>query len=524
MMRLLRGTNSIEDSRTYLQTRLAVLWKVMFWAFVILVSCQWVLYELVYPEIRPKHQTAIYVLASVGLAVMAFIWRGLLVRRTLSINALFVIDLVYGTASGLVLGAVACLAFDFPPSHYTCLIYASFGVFTRAILLPSSARWTAITAIATFFPMVVAAAALAKFGDVVAPGPVFFVGALVLSGVAVLLASTGSRVINALNQKVSAAKQVGQYTLERKIGQGGMGAVYLARHILLRRPTAVKLLLPERVGLDNLERFEREVQAMSQLTHPNTVAVYDYGRSPEGIFYYAMEYLGGGVDLEHLVRDHGSQPAGRVAAILVQVCGALQEAHEAKLIHRDVTPRNIILCERGGMPDVAKVVDYGLVKEITADGSDSTQIILGTPAYIAPEAVTDPKSITPAADIYALGAVGYFLLTGHRVFEGKTAIDVCIQKVTKLPKPPSEVATQYVPPTFEAILMRCLQREPTARFGSAAEMAAALKALPPLHDWSEEEAKRWWRDFREVNDTSTAIAPSPMTITVDLGTRGIDVT
>src|SRR4029079_7147621 len=153
-------------------------------------------------------------------------------------------------------------------------------------------------------------------------------------------------------------QQLGSYKLGRKIGEGGHGAVYLAHHIMLRRPTAVKLLLPDRVGADNLERFEREVQHMSQLTHPNTVAVYDYGRSPEGHFYYAMEYLGGGIDLEHLVRNHGPQPNGRVAQILAQVCGALSEEHDNQIIHRDIEPANIIVCERGGMSDIAKVVDY----------------------------------------------------------------------------------------------------------------------------------------------------------------------
>jgi serine/threonine-protein kinase len=312
--------------------------------------------------------------------------------------------------------------------------------------------------------------------------------------------------------------QLGQYTLDRKIGEGGNGAVYRARHALLRRPTAVKLLLPDKVGAENLDRFEREVQHMSQLTHPNTVAVFDYGRSPDGVLYYAMEYLGG-VDLENLVRLHGPQPSSRVIDILVQVCGALQEAHEAGIIHRDIKPANIILCERGGVADVAKVVDFGLVKEITRDTSASAQIILGTPAYVAPEAVTDPASIGPAADLYALGAVGYFLLTGRRVFEGKTAVELCIQHVTQPPRRPTEVAKILLPKELEDLILRCLAKNPGDRFESASQLAEALEAIPRAPDWDRADARRWWREFRARQEVPPSAAAPTLTITVDLGDR-----
>ena len=298
-----------------------------------------------------------------------------------------------------------------------------------------------------------------------------------------------------------------------------MGAVYHAHHALLRRPTAVKLMLPH-LGADALDRFEREVQAMSQLTHPNTVAVFDYGRNPDGALYYAMEYLGG-TNLEDLVRDFGPQPANRVVDILVQVCGALQEAHERKLIHRDIKPPNILLCERGGIPDVAKVVDFGLVKEVTADTSQSTQVIIGTPHYIAPEVVTDPTTITAAVDLYALGAVGYFLLTGRRVFEGaKTSVEVLVQHRTQTPQRPSQVASVHVPVELEDILMRCLAKRPQDRFASAAELAAALEQVPRTAGWDRAEARRWWRDFNARVSTVTVSSDAPtMTITVDLGDR-----
>jgi serine/threonine-protein kinase len=519
-MRMLAGATSEEEARAYFQTRLTVLWKFMFWAYLILVASQWVLYELVYPEIRPIHQGAIYVIGTGSLAAIAVIWRGVLLRRTLTAGQLYALDLFFASGCGTALAAVALLAYEFTPAHYTCFMYASFSVSTRAIVVPSSGRWTVLTATSTLVPMVCAALLLALYATVGAPGPVFFVGATLLSGVAVLLAATGSRLIYGLRRQVSAAMQVGQYTLDCKIGEGAMGAVYRAHHILLRRPTAVKLLLPDRVGVENLERFEREVQYMSQLTHPNTVAVFDYGRSPDGIFYYAMEYLGGGIDLEHLVRKHGPQPARRVVHILIQVCGALQEAHDHNIIHRDIKPANIILCERGGMPDVAKVVDFGLVKEITTDGGSSTQVILGTPAYIAPEAVTDPATIGAAADLYALGAVGYYLLTGRRVFDGKTAIDMCIQHVTATPLRPSAIDGIAVPPALEAILLRCLEKQPAARFASALEMATALRALPATGEWDEPAAYRWWTEFRRVERHLVEASRTPtMTITVDLGQR-----
>jgi len=314
--------------------------------------------------------------------------------------------------------------------------------------------------------------------------------------------------------------QLGKYTLGRRIGEGGMGAVYVAHHVLLRRETAIKLLLPEKVGADTLDRFEREVQHMSTLTHPNTVAVFDYGRS-DGTLYYAMEYLGGGINLGQLVKRDGPQPGGRVAQILVQVCGALQEAHDKGFIHRDVTPANIILCERGGMPDVVKVVDFGLVKEITSDAGQTSAMVLGTPGYIAPEQVTDPSTISPSADLYALGCVGYFLLTGRTVFVAKTAAHTIAQHISDAPKRPSEVVATHVDPGMEAIVMACLAKAPADRPASAKALAARLRALPDaaIADWTEADAHAWWAAFRAQGAHAAAVAELTRTITVDLQRR-----
>ncbi len=516
---LSRTGPSDDEGRGYLQTRMTLYSGLMFWSIVALLVFLTALYWI-YPAIKPRHNDVIFIGATIGLGVMAILWRGVLIRRAVSVRALYALDVVYAAGSGGSFGVSALLASDLRPAGYTVLIYAAFTVFMRAIVVPSSGRRTAVVSLLVFVPIWTAALLLAVETTQELPPPAFVVGALVLGVVPILLASVGSHTIYGLRREVSKAKRLGQYTLESKIGEGGNGEVYRAHHALLRRPTAIKLLLPDRVGADNLKRFEREVQHMSQLTHPNSVAVFDYGRTPDGVFYYAMEYLGG-IDLEHLVGQFGPQPSGRVVHILVQVCGALHEAHAARLIHRDIKPANIILCERGAVLDVAKVVDFGLVKEITRDTDASSQVVLGTPAYVAPEAVTDPDHITPAVDLYALGAVGYFLITGRPVFEGKTPEDVCIQHVTQPPRPPSALGIA-IAPALEAVLMTCLAKQPAQRHPSAAALAEALEALPPAGDWSKAEAVAWWDQFRRSQTTGSAASAAPtLTITVDIGARAV---
>ncbi len=505
-----------EEARAYLQTRLTVYAKAMFWSFVVLLAFLRTMYWA-YPSKEPQNGNYIFVGAAVGLAAMAFIWRVMLVRQQLSARTLFAIDMVFGVGIGTAFGASAYFSPDLRPAAWTSLIFACFTVFTRALVVPSSGWWTMIVSGCTFVPLTASAIGLVFIREQELPGPAFVGGDMLISAVVVLLATTGSRVIYELNRKVNDSKQLGQYTLGRQLGEGGMGVVYEAHHVLLRRPTAIKLLQPDRVGADNLDRFEREVHVMSQLTHPNTAAVYDYGRSPAGVFYYAMEYLGGGLTLATLVKRFGPLPSGRVANILVQVCGALQEAHEANLIHRDIKPANIILCQRGGMPDIAKVLDFGLVKN-TTDTTSSTQVILGTPGYVAPEHLLDPAAVGPSVDLYALGAVGYFLLTGRPVFDGKTSLEVVVKHVKETPRKPSELATLLIPEGLEALIMKCLAKTPGERPASAAVLAETLRALPASTDWTELEARRWWRDYRAIDDTTASTTPT-MTLPIDLGHR-----
>jgi serine/threonine-protein kinase len=502
-----------EDLRVDLQERLGIYSMVMFWSFVADLVMLSVMYYR-WPDIEPRNAEAIRNAGACGLVVLALIWRGVLARRPLSTTMLYRIDLFYSVAIGLFVGSGAYFAPELHAAAYAAVVLGYVVVFTRAMIVPSSWRRTAVTTAIFFTPSIAASVGVSKIQEI--PPEAVIGGEATFAVVGVLVSAYGSAIIYGLRRQVSQAMQLGSYMLGGMIGQGGMGAVYHARHVLLRRPTAVKLLRPERVGAEMIDRFEREVQLMSQLTHPNTVAIFDYGRNPDGVFYYAMEYLGG-IDLHQLVRVHGPQPPERVAHILVQVCGALQEAHDAGLVHRDIKPANIILCERGGVPDVAKVVDFGLVKEIKADSGLSTQVIMGTPHYIAPETLTDPDLVGPASDLYSLGAVGYYLLTGRMLFEGKTNVDICIQHSTKAPVPPSQYAS--VPAALEAALLRCLEKRPTDRWPSAAALADALAAIPDLA-WDREAAAAWWQKFRLPVAPFDAGSPTTTTITVDLGHRG----
>ncbi len=489
--RALFGTvQTEEETRAYLQERVALLFKLMFWSLFALIAFLAASYSLDRAN-APIHENTVYATAGLGLVPMAFIWRSLLVR-SLSIDALYRLDLVYSFFIGLAFGFAALVQSDLRPAAYLSVVYSTFTVFARTLIIPSTWRRTLATSTLTYVPMTAAAAALALTKKLDVPGLMGFIGYLLFSVAPVILATAGSWIIYGLRQKANAAQQLGSYKIDRKIGEGGMGTVYLAHHVLLRRPTAVKLVHGAGKTPDALERFEREVQHMSQLTHPNSVAVFDYGHSLDGTFYYAMEYLGGGIDLDDLVREHGPQPSGRVASILAQVCGALHEAHLAQLIHRDIKPANIILCERGGMPDVAKVLDYGLVKDITVDTGETGQVVLGTPGYVAPETLTDPSKIS-------------------------VAVDICIQHVTKPVTPPSQRVAHWIAPELEALIMRCLAKTPDERFASALELRTALLALPAPGDWDPAKARHWWNDYRAQSQKLSEATDVPTrTMQIDL--------
>jgi hypothetical protein len=290
------------------------------------------------------------------------------------------------------------------------------------------------------------------------------------------------------------AKELGQYTLDEKIGAGGMGVVYRGHHAMLRRPTAVKLLDPEKTTDATAARFEREVQITARLTHPNTIAIYDYGRTPEGIFYYAMEYLDG-IDLEKLVERHGPVNDSRVVHLLQQICASLNEAHGVGLIHRDIKPANMIVNVRGGVYDFVKLLDFGLVKALDAKKQaalTATGSFTGTPLYVSPEGIKTPDKTDARSDLYAVGAVCYFLLTGKVLYDATSVVEIFMHQVNTVPQRPSERAGRKVDPALEALIMRCLAKDPSDRPGSAKELGGALSACG-IDVWSQVDAEAWWR-------------------------------
>jgi serine/threonine-protein kinase len=277
-----------------------------------------------------------------------------------------------------------------------------------------------------------------------------------------------------------------------------MGTVYLAEHQLLKRPCAIKLIQTRRAGDPKvLARFEREVRTTARLSHPNTVEIYDYGRTDDGTFYYVMEYLRG-LSLADLVDRHGPLPPGRVIYLLRQACGALSEAHAAGLVHRDIKPANIFACRRGGLHDFAKLLDFGLVKTQDAVGSDAPElsregVVTGSPLYMSPEQASGERNPDRRADIYALGAVAYHLLTGRPPFEGRTAMQVMIAHARDPASPPSTIRPD-LPADLDAVVLRCLAKCPDDRFDTADELGQALAACADATSWDAEAARRWWTE------------------------------
>ncbi|OFZ90230.1 MAG: hypothetical protein A2W21_14775 [Betaproteobacteria bacterium RBG_16_66_20] len=301
-------------------------------------------------------------------------------------------------------------------------------------------------------------------------------GALVIAVAAALY--SGLSVLR-LRGELGGQRKLGAYRLERLIGEGGLANVYLARHDLLKRPCAVKLLKPARASDEMIARFEREVQLASQLSHPNVVEIYDYGRSTDGLFYYAMEYLDG-VNLGELVAREGAVPVPRAIRILHQVCTGLGAAHAAGLVHRDIKPENVMITPRGNEPDTVKILDFGMVKKVDTEHSrDLTRglRIFGTPLYMAPERLRNPSDVDARTDIYALGAVAFFMLSGRKVFESSDDLELTSRILNEEPPRVSQAAPQPIPVELDLLVQACLEKRREDRPQRIGDLIEALDAL-----------------------------------------------
>ncbi|MCI0704307.1 MAG: serine/threonine protein kinase [Planctomycetia bacterium] len=316
---------------------------------------------------------------------------------------------------------------------------------------------------------------------------------------AVIAVFSASRTIELQREAFDAKREIqelGAYTLKRKLGEGGMGEVWLAEHRLLKRPCAVKFIRAELAAESaTLARFEREVRAVTKLTHFNTVRIYDYGRADDGSFYYVMEYLDGPT-LDRLVRDRGPLAPGRAVYLLRQLCGALAEAHADGLIHRDLKPNNIIVATLGGQHDVSKLLDFGLVQDLGSVSSTDPRItragtVLGTPSYMCPEQAAGEPVADPRGDIYSLGAVAFFLLTGRPPFVA-TSVGKLLSAHLTQPAPFVTEVRADVPADLAAVVAKCLAKDPKERFASATELESALGACECAGDWSASVAAQWW--------------------------------
>jgi hypothetical protein len=350
------------------------------------------------------------------------------------------------------------------------------------------------------------------YGSLTAVRTIFFVlfGLLAAAALALVLFSRSLYFLRIRERRGEGeTDRLGQYSLEKKIGEGGLGEVWKASHVLLRRPTAVKRLHRDGTSEEEMRRFEREVTLASRLTSPHTIRIYDYGISPEGGFYYAMEYLEG-ADLERIVNRTGPLPEGRALAFMVQACASLQEAHAKGIIHRDIKPANLIVSAHGTELDFVVVTDFGLAKDLwvhEADDVTNPRFAVGTPRYLAPEALRKQGRVDELGDIYALGATAYFMLCGSQAVAGDSVLEIVQSVLLQTPVPPSERLERPISADVEAIIMQCLQKDPVDRVQGAGDLSRALQACASYGSWTEADAQAWWAEYGEQVKAPAQVAP-----------------
>jgi serine/threonine-protein kinase len=411
----------------------------------------------------------------------------------------------------------AALDFNAP---WVGLSWVAVWTLLFTVVVPSSPRRTVIATLASVssVPVVI--------GFVIANNTVrdvtfakFFFALVFPYLLVVGMAYVGARVIYALGKEVTRARELGGYRLVERLGAGGMGEVWRAKHYLLARPAAIKLVRPESLGASDAghhrllqERLGREAQATAMMRSPHTIELYDFGLTNDGTFYYVMELLDG-FDMETLVTRFGPIPAERAINLLIQVCHSLGEAHEAGLIHRDIKPANVYLCRYGREVDFVKVLDFGMVKSQRDDENAETKLtndhaICGTPAFMAPEQALGSALVDGRTDLYGVGCLAYWLITGQLVFKGRTAMEILMQHTQAMPVAPSARTELGVPPALDEIILACLAKNPDDRPASADTLAEALASVVTDSSWTTPRAQKWW-DLHHPSRTAMTAISSP---------------
>jgi serine/threonine-protein kinase len=490
----------------FVQARLALLGKTVFLlAFGFFAVINGLLIVGGGLRILPALVTQANVMHFLAASVMGVLW-GVGRARPWSLRTLGILD-----CGSLLLAGVALALMAAQPDEKQLmagLFALTVTMMARAVLIPSTATRTFCLSWMAAAPLLVVSFVFHHPALIPGFAPGFLkllisVNALLWLIIAVTLSTVTSRTIYGLRQQVKEASEIGQYTLEEKIGSGGMGEVWRARHRMLIRPAAVKLVSARELGSApsrdpelRLRRFEREARATAGLKSPHTVQLYDFGVTDDGTFYYVMELLDG-MDLNTLVERFGPVPAERAIHLMLQVCASLDDAHQNGLVHRDIKPANIVVSRVGTDWDFVKVLDFGLVKLESAQQSEESlrltadNSVSGTPAFIAPEVVLGAPT-DHRVDIYALGCVGYWLLTGKFVFEGPGLVKVMSDHIHTPPAPPSSRSELPIPPELDALILECLAKGPDQRPANASALQSRLQAIPVATPWTRERAERWW--------------------------------
>jgi serine/threonine-protein kinase len=378
-------------------------------------------------------------------------------------------------------------------------------LFTIAIPTPPRTALTAALLSVSAVPVVLGLSIAGGGTEYLLTGGQFFVGLILPNLLIVGMAYVGARIVYRMGRAVREAHEMGSYRLVERLGKGAMGEVWRAEHRTLARPAAIKLIRPEVLGAGGVmgadvlqQRFEREAHATALLRSPHTIELYDFGVTDEGTFYYVMELLDG-LDLDQLVEQFGPVPPERAVHFLRDLADSLAEAHDAGLVHRDVKPANVYACRQGRDMDFVKVLDFGMVKPTSTLAEDAVKLTAdhatgGTPAFMSPEQAVGGKELDGRSDIYAVGCVGYWLLTGGYVFEAKTPIEMLMHHINEEPAPPSRRSELTIPPELDALILRCLSKDPSDRPQTGDELRAALDAVPLNEPWTRARARKWWHE------------------------------